>query len=46
MVFGVTDEDIRDITNAALFVSVILGGALFPAAAIIDVGLPGRVVVP
>ena len=46
MVFGVTNEDVRNITNAALFVGVILAGALFPAAVIVNVGFPRWVVVP
>ena len=43
MVIEVTDEDVRNITNAALLVGVILAGACLPAAVIIDVGFSGWV---
>jgi len=46
VVLGVTGEDGRNITNAALFVGVILSGALLPAAVIVNVGFPRWVVVP
>ena len=44
MVVGVTDEDVRNITDAALLISVILAGTCLPAAVIIDVGFPRWVV--
>ena len=46
MVFDVTGENVGNITNAALFVGVILGVAPFPATVVVNVGFPSRVVVP
>jgi len=45
VVINVTNEDVRNITNAALFVGVILGGALLPTVVIVDVGFPRWVAV-
>ena len=45
MVFGVTYEYVGNITDTALFVGVILAGALLPDAAIVNVGFPRWVVV-
>lgn len=46
VVFDATSEDVRNIANTALFVGVILGGALLPAAVVVNVGFPRCVPVP
>lgn len=43
MVAGLTNEDVRDVTDATLFVGVILARARLPTTVIIDVGFPGWV---
>ena len=40
VVVEVAKEDIRNITDAALLVGVVLAGARLPAAIIVDVGFP------
>ena len=40
MVFNVADKDVRDITDAALFVGVILSRTRLPAVAVVNVGFP------
>jgi len=45
VVIVVAEEDVRNITDAALPVGIILAGTRLPTAVIIDVGLPRWVVV-
>lgn len=45
MVFRFANEEVRDITNAALFVGVILAGTCLPAAVIVNVDFPGWMLV-
>jgi len=45
MIPQVAEEEVRNITDTALLVCIILAGACLPAAAIIDVGFPRWVVV-
>ena len=40
MILEVTDEEVRNITDAALLISVILARACLPAVVIIDVSFP------
>ena len=45
MIPQVAEEEVRNITDTALLVCIILARACLPAAAIIDVGFPRWVVV-